>query len=147
MNNVSGYGFQVNCIASFTFPTGFSITEFADDSDPFDLPSLQIADTAMGLNGDMIAWSKANPIKVAINVIPGSESDKNLNILLQANRVGRGKTGARDIIIMTCMYPDDTFITLTNGIITDGIPGKPVSSAGRLKTRTYNFAFEAIISA
>ena len=142
MENISGFGLQINCVASNTYPVGFIITEFADDNDPFDLPSLQIADSAMGLNGDLISWSKANPIKVTINVIPGSFSDINLGILLEANRVGRGKIGARDTITLTGIYPDGRFITLTSGIITDGLPGNAVSSAGRLKTKTYNFSFE-----
>lgn len=146
MENISGFGLQINILASNTFPVGLLITEFADDADPFDLPSLQIADTAMGLNGDLISWSKANPIKVTLSVIPGSFSDINLAILMEANRVGRGKIGARDIITMTGIYPSGSFITLTNGIITDGMPGNAVSSAGRLKSKTYNFSFENKIS-
>ena len=146
MNNISGFGIQVNLIASNSFPVGFLINEFADDADPFDLPSLQIADSAMGLNGDLISWSKANPIKITLNVIPGSFSDVNLAILFEANRVGRGKIGARDIITLTGIYPNSTFVTLTNGIITDGMPAKSVSSAGRLKSKSYNFSFENMIS-
>lgn len=146
MENISGFGLQINILASNTFPVGLLITEFADDADPFDLPSLQIADSAMGLNGDLISWAKANPIKVTLSVIPGSFSDINLAILMEANRVGRGKIGARDIITMTGIYPSGSFITLTNGIITDGIPGNAVSSAGRLKSKTYNFSFENKIS-
>lgn len=142
MNNISGYGFRINCIASNTFPVGFIISEFADDADPFDVPSLQIADSAMGLNGDLISWSKANPIKITLNVIAESQSDLALAILLEANRVGRGKIGARDIITLTGIYPDGNFITLTNGIITDGLPGNAIASAGRLKSKSYQFSFE-----
>ena len=142
MNDTSGFGLKVQMIASVTFPIGIVVTEFADDTDPFDLPSLQIADTAMGLNGDLISWSKANPIKVTLSVIANSIGDDLLAILLEANRVGRGKTGARDIITMTGIYPSGSFITLSNGIITNGMPGNGVASAGRLKTKTYEFAFE-----
>ncbi len=142
MQNISGFGLIVNILASKTFPVGLLLTEFADDADPFDLPSLQIADTAMGLNGDLIGWSKPNPIKLTLNVIPQSYSDLNLAILLEANRVGRGKTGARDIITLTATYPNGSPILLTNGFITDGIPGSPVASSGRLKSKSYQFAFE-----
>jgi hypothetical protein len=142
MENISGFGLSVNILASNTFPVGLLISEFADDADPFDIPSLQIADTAMGLNGDMIAWSKANPIKITLNVIPGSFSDLNLAVLFEANRVGRGKIGARDIITMTGIYPNGTPIILTNGVITDGNPGSPVASSGRLKSKSYQFSFE-----
>lgn len=142
MENISGFGITINVLASQTFPVGLVINQFADDADPFDIPQLQIADSAMGLNGDLIGWSKANPIKISLSVIPGSFSDINLAILLEANRVGRGKIGARDIITMTGIYPNNTPIILTNGIITDGPPGSAVSSAGRLKSKTYNFSFE-----
>jgi hypothetical protein len=142
MQNISGFGLTINLVASKTFPVGLILTEFADDADPFDLPSLQIADDAMGLNGDLIAWSKPNPIKVSISAIPQSFTDLNLAVLFEANRVGRGKQGARDIITMTGIYPNGSIILLTNGIITDGLPGNAVASAGRMKSKTYQFAFE-----
>ena len=147
MQSISGFGLIVNVIASHTFPFGLPITQFADDSDPLDVPSLQIGDSAMGLNGDLIAWSKANPIKSTLNVVPSSIDDINLSILLEANRVGRGKIGARDIITMTILYPAGNFVTLINGIITDGTPSSSVASAGRLKTKNYNFTFEGRIGA
>ena len=141
--NISGYGIIVNIVASNTFPViGFVVNQFADDSDPVDAPSLQIADSAMGLNGDLIVWSKANPIKVSLSVIPQSLSDQQLQILFNANRVGKGKIGARDIITMNLLYPSGNFVTLTGGAITDGMPVNAVASAGRLKSKTYNFTFE-----
>jgi hypothetical protein len=142
MENISGFGSSASIIASKTFPIGLYLTEFADDSDPFDIPSIQVADKAMGLNGDLIIWSKPNPINVNISVIPNSFSDINLAILLEANRVGRGKIGARDIITLTWFYPAGNFIILQNGAITDGMPSSSVASAGRLKSKTYSFTFE-----
>lgn len=143
-NDVSGFGLRLRITASRTFPAGFTVTQFADDADPFDLPSIQIADKAMGLNGDLVTWSKANPINTTVNVIPGSEDDRNLAVLLEANRVGRGKSGARDQITMTGTYPDGRSITLSAGVITDGMPGNSVASAGRLKSKAYQFAFEGL---
>lgn len=142
MNNISGFGLQIQLVASVTFPVGFNISQFADDADPFDLPSLQVADSAMGLNGDLITWAKANPIKITINVVPGSDEDLLLGILLEANRAGKGKIVARDAITMTGIYPDGTLITLINGSITDGMPGNSVASEGRMKSKAYVFAFE-----
>jgi hypothetical protein len=142
MENISGFGLIVNVIASNTFPVGLLLTEFADDADPFDLPSLQIADKAMGLNGDLIVWSKPNPINVTLNVIAGSFTDENLSVLLEANRVGRGKTGARDVITMSAIYPSGNILLLNNGAITDGIPANSVASAGRFKSKSYSFSFE-----
>ena len=143
-NDVSGFGLRLRITASRTFPAGFTVTQFADDADPFDLPSIQVADKAMGLNGDLVTWSKANPINTTVNVIPGSEDDRNLAVLLEANRVGRGKSGARDTITMTGTYPDGRSVTLSQGVITDGMPGNSVASAGRLKSKAYAFAFEGL---
>jgi hypothetical protein len=141
-NNISGYGLQVSVRASITFPSGFTVTQFADDADPFDFPSIQVADKAMGLNGDLVTWSTANPLIVTINVIPGSDDDRNLATLLEANRAGKGKIPARDVITMTATYPNNTTKQITNGAITDGLPGNAVASSQRLKSKSYSFAFE-----
>jgi len=140
--NVTGFGVTISIIASTTFPVGFPVTQFADDSDPLDMASVQIADTAMGLNGDLVSWAKANTLPVVLNVIPGSEDDLNLQILADANRVGAGKASAYDSITLTAVYPDGSIVTFTGGVITDAMFGKSVSSAGRLKTRSYAFRFE-----
>jgi len=143
MQNISGFGTTLTLIASKTFPLGIIVNQYADDVDPLDVPALQIADSAMGLNGDLIVWSKANPLKVVIGVVPSSLSDIELNILLEANRVGRGKLGARDVITLNISYPSGNFVSLTNGIITDGLPFNAVSSSGRLKSKPYSFSFES----
>lgn len=142
MTDISAFGIRVQIVASVTFPAGINITQFADDGDSLDVPSQQIADKAMGVNGDLITWSKANPIVTTLNVIPNTEDDKNMQVLLEANRAGRGKRPARDVVTMTAIYPDGTSRTWTNGAITDGIPGNALASSGRMKTKPYAFAFE-----
>ena len=141
-NDISGFGLKATLIASVTFPAGFVISQFADDADPFDLPQIQIGDKAMGLNGDLITWSKANPLILNMNVIPAGDDDKNLAVLAEANRVGKGKQGARDVVTITGIYPDGRTITFSGGKITDAPIGSSVASAGRLKSKTYAFAFE-----
>lgn len=140
--DVSGFGFTINVIASNTFPAGFPLTAFADDVDPFDMPSVDIVDTAMGVNGDMIWWSRAIPLKCKVAVIDGSEDDLNLQVLYELNRVGRGKTSAADIITVTAVYPSGKTISLTGGKLTGGMPSSSVASSGRVKTKTYDFSFE-----
>mgnify|MGYP001000780184 FL=1 len=134
--DISGFGLSVWLVASETYPAGFPITQFADDGDPFDIPSITIAESAMGVNGDMVKWSKAAPIKVSISVIPSSLDDINLGILYDANRVAKGKRGSRDVITLSGIYGDGRSVTLLEGIITDGMPADSVASAGRLKTKT-----------
>lgn len=147
MNNISGFGLRVTLVASRTFPAGLNITQFADDSDPIDMPSIQINDNAMGLNGDLVVWNTANPLEVTLNVLPSTADDINLSILLEANRVGRGKISANDNITLTVMYPAGNFVIFSNGVIREGMPSSGVASEGRLKTKTYVFAFENRIGA
>lgn len=87
---------------------------------------------------------KANPIPLAIAVIPGGEDDKNLAVVFEANRAARGKRPAKDTITIVGTYPNGSTITLTPGIIFDGLPGNAVASAGRMKSKVYNFRFEGM---
>lgn len=142
VNDISGFGLGVTIVASNTFPSGAPITQFADDADPLDIPSINIADTAMGLNGDLLSWSKANPLPLEINVIPGSDDDILLGTIAEANRVGQGKTSAKDIITIAAVYPDGTFATFIKGKMTEAPFGKSVASSGRMKSKKYVFKFE-----
>lgn len=141
-NDITGFGAIVTLIATNTFPVGFPVTQFADDSDPLDFASVKIGDVAMGLNGDLITWAKAMPLPMVLNVIPGSDDDLNLQILADANRVAQGKISAFDKITAVVTYPDGSVITLTGGKMTDSMFGKSISSAGRMKTKSYAFSFE-----
>lgn len=144
MNDISVFGLRVQLRASETFPAGITLTQFADDADPFDTPSIQIRDKAMGVNGDLITWSKATPITLSLAVVPNSDDDDNLAVLLEANRVGKGKQGARDVISVTAVYPDGRTVSFTQGTITDGMPANSPASSGRFKSKTYQFAFENV---
>lgn len=144
MQNVSAFGSRIVLRASSTFPSGITITQFADDADPFDLPEITVGETAMGLNGDLVVWSAPNPIMMTLNVIPGSDDDRNLAVLLEANRVARGKRSARDVITATQVYPDGRTLTLVQGVALTGRPGQSSASSGRMKSKPYGFAFEGL---
>src|SRR5262245_29876650 len=132
--DISGFGAVVSLVASNTFPAGIALTQFADDGDPFDQPTVRIGDVAMGLNGDLISWRRATPLPVTVSVIPGSQDDLNLSVLANANRVGQGKSSAQDVITVTAAYPDGSVVTFSGGAITDAPFARSISSAGRLKT-------------
>jgi len=147
MTDISATGVQVQIIASNTFPIGFNINQFADDADPLDSASIQIADKAMGLNGDLVSWATASPIPMILNLIPGSDDDRNLSMLAEMNRIGRGKTGAKDKITAIVVYPDNEIYMLTDGIMTDAQMINSSAQSGRKKTRSYVFAFENKVGA
>lgn len=140
--DVSGFGLVVTIVASNTLPIGATLSQFASDADPLDFASVRIADSAMGLNGDLITWAKAVALPAVLNVIPNSDDDKTLQILADANRVGKNKASASDLITMTIVYPDGSVITLSGGRITDASFGRSVGSDGKQKTKSYAFTFE-----
>lgn len=142
MADISGNGLEIVVKGSVTFPSGFSVTQLADDADPFDLPDITIGDTGMGVNGDLVSWSTPTPIDFNLAVVPNGDDDTNLGILFEANRAGKGKKSAKDVITITGIYPDGKKITLTNGVIILGKPGNSVTSAGRMRSGTYGFRFE-----
>lgn len=140
--DISGFSTLIHIVASNTFPFGFTVTQASDDSDLLDFPSVQIGETAMGVNGDLIRWSRAQKLPMVVSVIPNSPDDDNLEALADANRVAQNKTSARDKITATVIYPDGSLVTLTDGAITDAPFGTGVSSAGRMKTKQYGFSFQ-----
>jgi hypothetical protein len=144
MNNISGFGLSAQVTASNTFPNGFPVTEFADDADPLDSPDLEATDTAFGLNGDMVVWSRPAGIEITMNVIPTSAADQNLAALLDANRVGKNKAGARDQVGIVFTYPNGMIVNVSPGVIVSGSIIPQVSSAGRIKTRLYRFRFQNV---
>ncbi len=142
MHDISATGISVRVIASVTFPTGFTVTEFADDADPFDIPAIDIASTAMNVNGDLISWSAPTPIGITLNVIPGSDADNNLSVIFEANRAGKNKLHARDIITLVASYPDGSTLTLSEGKMTNGVPGSSPAGAGRIKSKPFAFSLQ-----
>ncbi len=142
MADVSAIGLGITLKASTTFPGGFQLTQFADDADPVDFPAATLAETAMDVNGNLISWSTPTPQDITVSVLPGSEEDENLQVLLQANRAAKGRRPARDVITMVVSYGDGSSTTCREGRIIGGPAAKSAASAGRLKSHSYQFAFQ-----
>lgn len=142
MADVSAIGLSVSVRASKTFPNGFQLTTFSDDTDPVDLPGVDIAELGMDVNGNLVVWSAPTPQTVTISVLPGTEEDDNLQVLLQANRAAKGRTSARDVITLVVSYGDGSTTTCREGRILNGPAAKSVASAGRMKSHTYTFGFQ-----
>ena len=146
MQNVSSFNTTFILVASVTFPIGVTLTQFADDADPFDFPVVNIADTAKGTNGDLIVWSTANPVPMTLSVIAESQNDTVLSTIYQANFPTRGLIPARDVITLTAYYPSGKIAQALNGSLVSGMPANSSASSGKLKTKTYGFSFESIVS-
>lgn len=142
MYDTSAIGTSLRVIGSVSFPSGFTITEFADDTDPFDFPAIDIATPGMNINGDLVVYSAPTPLTVTLNVIPGSDADKNLSVIFEANRAAKNKRHARDIITIVASYPDGSTVTVSEGKMTNGMPASSPASAGRIKSKSFSFAFQ-----
>lgn len=144
VQNVTGSGTRISLTASVTYPQGITLTQFADDTDPLAFESAAIAEAVMGANGDLISFSKYAVFPVTLGVIPGGDDDGNMAVLFDANRIGRNRTPAGDVLTMAVVYPDGRTITLSEGVITEADPGDTWQSAGRLKTKPYKMTFGAL---
>lgn len=142
MQDVSATGVKITVLTVPTFPQGFEVSEFADNADPLDFPPTQIADYGMGVNGDLVTWTKPVPLEITLNVIPNTDADKNLGILYDMNRAAKGKISAQDLVTLVASYPDGTRKIFSNGKLISGVPANGVSSDGRIKTKEYKFVFE-----
>jgi hypothetical protein len=144
MSDITGFGTVITLVASITYPVGFTFTSFPDDVDPVDIPSLQIGEGLMGVNGDLITYKKANPIPITIALLPNTVDQEAMNILLLANRPSQGKKYINDDITLVITFPNFKVITLSTGKIIEGVPGASITSVGRIKTFTYKFVFKDI---
>jgi len=142
--DISGVGLQLTLVTSVTFPTGLTITAFADDVDPLDIPDHVLAEAASGLNATLITWEKANPLEISFAVIPGSADDINLQVLAKANLIGVNKITAGDICDLTAAYPNGEFITWDSGKLMSAPLGSSVASSARMKSKKYVFKFESM---
>jgi len=140
--NTSAGGLSIRLLASIKFPVGFTLTALASDADPLDFPSITIGEGQVNLNGDLVAGKTPTTYPVTLNIIPGSEDDRNLDILFQANAPRR--FGQMDEITLIVSYPDGSKRAAIKGICTAYNPGKGVAANGRMKTRAYSFIFAEI---
>lgn len=141
--DIGAFGLSVTIFADTTFPNGFTITEFADDADPMDVPTIQIVDKAMTLNGRMVSWKKPVAVEITFNVIPGGQDDINLGILFDNNRAVAGSLPINDNITAVSALPDGTTRSYGGGVTDSYMPGTSVASSARKKTKVYKFSFES----
>lgn len=145
MHDVSAYGMVIMVRSTMTFPGGFPITNFADDADPFDIPETTIVETAMNVNGEMVSWTVASPTTINISVVPGSQADVALSIMLNANRAAMLKPPVKDVITMVAMYPNGEVVTASGGKIVSGPAASSPASNGKMKSKAYGFTFQNIV--
>ena len=114
------------------------ISAFAKDTDPFDVPNVDIAEMEIGTNGDAISWSVQNPIPASISVIPATDDHEILQTIFNANRSEKGSPSANDTITLVRILPNGETTTM-KGRITSGPTTTSLASSGKIKTPVYGF--------
>lgn len=141
MIDVSGFGLSATIVAIQTFPMGFTVKQFADDVAPLEIQDDEPGGYEMLYDGGLFTFTKANPILIKIGVLPGSEDDINLKILLGARRMTSSLLPITDVTSMVVSYPDGGKAVFSNGSILSGPPADTIQQSGRKKGNVYTFAF------
>lgn len=141
-NDISAMGIKATLIAAPSYPTGITITHFADDGDSLGVADMTIMQSGMGVNGDMVVWRTAQPVPITINVIPNTPECRDLENLFKLNMTQKNKVSSKDVCTLTVEHPDGRIDVLTHGYITGGKPVQDYSANGRAKTRSFSFVFE-----
>lgn len=153
MIDISAVGSKVIINPSVGSP--ITITEFSDEGTPFDAGDVDVSTNAKNLNGQMISSRTPAVYPVSVTVIPGSDSDAMLQMLLQkASIMPGGVTPISDLkiasIVLSIPAVDQSgtgavasrSYRWTNGRIKSGPTGPSTSSEGRQSARTYTFEME-----
>lgn len=144
--NIGGVGLSITVFASITFPQGFTLTEFSTEADPLEMPTdIEITNSQIGLNGDKAVWQVVPKISVGINLMPGTEGDKNMQILANTNRKAKNKVAPLDTITYIISYPDGKTKTCTDGNITVGKIADGVGTDSKYAPGHYVVDFANII--
>lgn len=143
MINISGYGTKVNIVALQTFPMGFTVKQFADDADPISVDQTEPVGYDLQFDGGIVVYDKAAVVRVSLSVIPNTDDDINLKLLLQARKGGFKWLPIQDVTSMVINYPDGGKVALTMGTIIDGPLADSIQSSGRRRSNTYTFVFSA----
>lgn len=145
MIDISGAKSKVQIIAIPTFPQGFNVEELATDTDPIVVDDIEVNNTEVGVNGDVVCYKRATMINLELSVIPRTESDKNLTILLNSNRLAKNKVATNDDITLVITYANGKIVTFSGGVIISGTVADTVSSDAKIRTKTYRFTFSNVI--
>lgn len=158
MIDISMQGAKITLQCS-AISAGNIVLEFSDEGTPIEIPDIEVASSAMTMNGELVTWTKPNPINFSITVIPGSASDNALRNLLYAGHVGgrKGKAINQEYVHIdtaTLEVPNiytngivtqakNLKFVFANGRLTAGPMGIGSNAEGKMSPRTYKFVFES----
>ena len=126
---------------------GRTITEFVDDANPVDSPDVTISNVGYSLGGKMYRTAHLAPILLSITVIPGSSDDNFLwkeMVKLRPNEGDTSEYAKPGTATITTHGANKESFSFKKGTIVSGPLGPSVSGDGKMKGRTYTFAFSLV---
>lgn len=143
MQDVSTIGLSIRLTASITFPYGIELNAFPEEGENGPADSQEIAGNVSGVNGDLIVWKTVNGIEYTLNLIPNTEQEALMDVLLQANRGAKNRFPKKDVITIVETNPVTGAVkTYKNGVIKTGAVGYRYGNDGRIRNKAYGFVFE-----
>lgn len=141
MIDVSGFGTGITIVATTSFPMGFKLSQFADDADPVVFDETETSDFELLYDGSLFVYDQASAIKMSVSVIPGSDDDINLKLLLQSRKSTPKIIPLPDTVIAYIGYGGGGSVILSNGGVVKGPLADSITAQGRKKANTYSFVF------
>lgn len=144
MINISGYGLKATIVAVQTFPSGFTVKSFADSTNALTFEIMEPVGYKVLFDGSLFCFDKGAPVIVSIGVLPQTDDDINLKLLLTSKKSTSSWAEFLDITSMVVNYPDGGKVVLSNGSIISGPVGDTVLASGRRDCNVYKFAFGTV---
>jgi hypothetical protein len=141
MIDVSAFGTGITIVGNASFPYGFSLSQFADDEDPITFEDLEVSGFEKLYDGTIFLFDKTSPVLVSVSVMPNTDDDQNLKIMLQMRKSSPQLIPIADSAAMIITYPDGGRVMLASGGILSGAIADSITTQGRKKGNTYHFAF------
>ena len=144
--DVSANGVKLMLFASVSYPTGVEIATFNPGEDPINFDDLKIAETDMGVNGNLIVYRTPYAYNMVFNITPMTEVDQIMENIANADRIAAGKVSAKNILTLVVIYPQGRTLTYVDGAMTDCPGGFSSSGNGRINGRRYAMSFRDLVS-
>jgi hypothetical protein len=141
MIDISTAGSGITIFSLTSFPMGFLLSSFADDVDSLSIEETEVSGFEKLYDGTIFAYDKTSPVLLTVGIIPNTEDDINLKILLQKRKSNPTFLALPDTITMVISYPDGGRNVLSGGVMVKGSIADSMASAGRKKSNSYSFAF------
>lgn len=145
--SISARLYDVSFAGSTITVNGATITDFVDDANPIEFQDVVLTRPEFSCNGRMIRCIKPNPIVMSVTVIPGSASDKGLFNLWKGYYCGISSM-CKQFIDCNITIGNNTSsiksISLKGGTMISGPGGFSANGVGKMKGKTYVFAFQNV---